>query len=172
MPRLETRGCFSSLRWPTPVALSALTTLLLVPRSPLDAFFDPLAILVLSPLVVVLAISALPSPRMQGVCSRAGAISYPLYILHAPVLDPTAHLTSESGDFAASRAVALLGAACFCVVVAWMVERWLEPALARAVRRWTGSLSPAASQTRPPRSMTALAASMAGLRRPKVQPEA
>lgn len=133
--RLDRRGAFDSLRrLSTFTVLAAVAALLMVPRGAADAWFDPLAILVLSPALVVAALSSRPSPGVGRFCLRAGAISYPLYILHAPIIDLTA-LGALQGRAFVSLPVDLAAASVLCLILAAAVAHCVEPVLASAARR-------------------------------------
>ncbi|WP_430910118.1 acyltransferase family protein [Methylobacterium sp. sgz302541] len=138
--RLDRRGAFARLGGPSSaLVLAAATALLMVPRTAQDVWFDPLAILVLSPAVVIAALASRPSPATARLCLGAGAISYPLYILHAPVIDLTA-LGALHGTPFVSLPVDLAAASALCLLLAAAVARWVEPAVAETARRWARRL--------------------------------
>lgn len=133
--RADAAGRFVRLRGGTTLpVLAAVLVLLAVPRSGQDAWFDPLAILVLGPALVVLTLSSRPSPRLAGWCEHAGALSYPLYVIHAPIVDAVG-LRARHGAALVSPEADMLLAGAACLLLAWAVARWVEPVLSRTARR-------------------------------------
>jgi peptidoglycan/LPS O-acetylase OafA/YrhL len=65
--------------------LGSLTVLLILPvPAAVKPVYDVLVVACLFPMLVTVAAGITPGPRLTGLCLRAGAASYPLYILHAP----------------------------------------------------------------------------------------
>ena len=135
--RAEARGGLDGLRGRrTAPAMLALLGLMLVPRGPADTWLDPLAILMCPAVVALAIVQARPSERLSRLCAGAGALSYPLYILHAPLLKLAADLTPKVGGAAsAERCMAVWAAMGFSLALALAAARWLEPAMKWASRR-------------------------------------
>ena len=63
----------------------ALVALLAVPHD-MPWAFDALCVLVLFPLILVAATNVEPAPRMVSATRLSADLSYPLYLLHLPLL--------------------------------------------------------------------------------------
>ena len=118
-------------RWPAPLVFGSLAALLLVPRGPVDAWFDPVAILLVCPALVALGVSSRTSPSIGRWSARAGALSYPLYIVHAPIVDAAANLAPAGAASPLPRALALTAAACIALALAAAIARTSEARRAR-----------------------------------------
>ena len=132
-------------RWATAAAVAILGTMLL-PRTRADLWFDPLAILLLCPATILLGTAHSPSTgAVRRLCARLGALSYPLYIVHAPLLKLAAEVTPPTGGRLASpRVLAVSGAAALGLVLAGVIARWVEPRLPRRLAQGRGAGRPAA----------------------------
>ena len=132
-------------RWATAAAVAILGTMLL-PRTRADLWFDPLAILLLCPATILLGTAHSPSTgAVRRLCARLGALSYPLYIVHAPLLKLAAEVTPPtSGRLASPRALAVSGAAALGLVLAGVIARWVEPRLPRRLAQGRDAGRPAA----------------------------
>lgn len=65
--------------------LGLLTVLLVLPvPAAVKPFYDVLVAACAFPVLVYVAAAVEPGPRLRALCLKAGAVSYPLYILHAP----------------------------------------------------------------------------------------
>lgn len=76
-----------TFRWPAGVAFGLFVMVMLLPD--LDGWnglMDAVTVLALLPLITVAAITARLSPRMSRVAGLMALMSYPLYILHGPIL--------------------------------------------------------------------------------------
>jgi len=95
------------------------------------------AVLALGPLIIWTNSAAVPGPRLASAYRFLGAISYPLYITHVPVLRGLSLLAPESGWAAPAWVLTLVGTLA-AVLVAWAVAT-LDDALRR--RRFGRGLS-------------------------------
>lgn len=67
--------------------LAVLTLLLVMPIPPsVKPSYNVVVAAFAFPILVYVAASITPGPRFSALCLKAGAVSYPLYILHAPCL--------------------------------------------------------------------------------------
>jgi peptidoglycan/LPS O-acetylase OafA/YrhL len=73
-----------SWRGASVLVLGAALTPYLLPEGPAHGFWDLAAVAILFPLVLMAA--AQPAPRAAAVTAALGGISYPLYVLHYPLL--------------------------------------------------------------------------------------
>ncbi|MEH3105923.1 MAG: acyltransferase [Sphingomonas fennica] len=99
--------------------------------------YDPVAVVLVCPLILWLALHAAPGPRAAAVSGWAGALSYPVYALHQPLV--------QAGGALALRltpdrtGLALLAAAAILLVIAlsWAALLLYDaPVRAWASRRW------------------------------------
>lgn len=91
--RWHRRTPFTAFALPPIAVALLLVAMLLVPETAYAAYTDLAAMLVLSPLIVVLGVAPQVSTGVGAFCAWAGAVSYPLYILHYPLV----HLGSAVG---------------------------------------------------------------------------
>lgn len=77
LPRLH-------VAWPFVLAMAACVFAGLLPFA---GFGDLIAVLVIFPLLLLASLSREPAPRTAAAFAFVGALSYPLYIVHHPLLD-------------------------------------------------------------------------------------
>ncbi len=137
-------------RWAAAAAVALLGTMLL-PRTRADLWFDPLAILLLCPATILLGTAHSPSNgAVRLLCARLGALSYPLYIVHAPLLKLAAEVTPPtSGYLASPRGLAVSGAAALALILAGVIAHWIEPTLARRLAQGRDAGRPATALASP-----------------------
>jgi peptidoglycan/LPS O-acetylase OafA/YrhL len=117
-----------------PIIANMMFCALLLTVSP-----PPFAVLVGFPLLLICSIQ---NEQQSRVLSWAGAVSYPLYALHEPLIVPFEHLLSRVG---ANTMTASFGALAVIVVVsAVALKAWDEP-----VRRFLGRARWAGATARP-----------------------
>lgn len=130
--------------WGFPAILLAAFMLPPVP-APADAVIDFALVLLVFPAMVLMATASRPGPGLARVCGVAGALSYPLYAVHYPLVRGICfillhHSVSEAGRLALAgltvSGLTLLG---------WIVFRWYDQPLRRALSRWLLSGDPVAS---------------------------
>ena len=65
-----------------------LVIIFMLPQSPgyFGAFIDLTIVLTIFPLLIILAAGSRPGPTFLRLCSLAGAVSYPLYAIHYPII--------------------------------------------------------------------------------------
>ena len=105
----------------------------------LNGVYEAACILVAFPLLVVMgAGSRITDPRSTAVCRFLGRISYPLYIVHLPLVYLQIAWASLHPDAPTSHAVAVsVGIYLFALFVAYASMRLIdEPLRARLARRW------------------------------------
>lgn len=129
---------FPALPFP---ALAAVLAVALWLHSDPAWLYDLGATLLLFPVLVAAGAAARPSPFWTRICDLSGALSYPLYLLHLPLLHMTAFVVKAvrpqaSGEllWAVSSAAAVIGA--------WIVLKLYD----EPVRAWLGRMRTA----RPP----------------------
>jgi peptidoglycan/LPS O-acetylase OafA/YrhL len=84
--RLQTRTGPSHIRLSVPLLAGTLLAVLLVPTVAGNWLYESLAVLVVFPAIVRLGAAYEPAPPLMSLCLFAGKLSYPLYILHYPVI--------------------------------------------------------------------------------------
>jgi peptidoglycan/LPS O-acetylase OafA/YrhL len=87
---------------------------------------DLLIVAVVFPAILMMSLSHEVSPRAGRVLAWAGAVSYPLYILHPPLIQLWQFLPRGAGDFAFVVGIIALAA---------IAERWFDRPLQRALHR-------------------------------------
>lgn len=105
---------------PTPVIVSAfLATLMLPDFGELNGVVDAAVVVLVFPMVIASAITA----HVSGVFARPfgflAVLSYPLYILHGPIVMGFAQLAGDAP-------VVLITAAGTSLAAAWMAARWFD----------------------------------------------
>ncbi|HQT72637.1 MAG TPA: acyltransferase [Acidiphilium sp.] len=107
-----------------------LLLLLLAAPLPMEAWFDIAAVLLAFPALVAAGAFATPSRRLDPIWKWLGALSYPLYVLHYPLVAGLANLTKHHlHRFAPEMA---LFAALASIGLAWAAGRFYDVPL----RRW------------------------------------
>ena len=124
--------------WATWPSIVALLGLLAIPGFQHESSRDLLIVCIGLPALLLFASSAVPDARTTAIATMLGAMSYPLYLLHAPLLDavnvlllrPLTGGTLESAPWALAAAF-LVG----LVVIALLVDQYFDV----PVRRWLTS---------------------------------
>jgi peptidoglycan/LPS O-acetylase OafA/YrhL len=106
-------------------------------------WLDPLVVVAVFPPVLWLGATAAIAPRWRGPATFGGAMSYPLYAFHMPMLALGERLGDSVGGagFSAFRVAGLL----LAVALAWLWSR-AEPGLPRLATRRSGSIGGAPSK--------------------------
>lgn len=119
-----------TVRCPVALILAAFIAMVVVPDlGRWNGLFDAVAVLFILPLIVVAAMTARLSPRLQTAAAFLAALSYPLYILHGPILMVA---KTQFSDVPMSEIIA--GAV--CLVAAFVAGRWFDP----PARAWLGRM--------------------------------
>ena len=84
--RLQIHTGPSQIRLSAPLLAGTLLAVLLVPTVAGNWLYESLAVLVVFPTIVRLGAAYEPAPPLTSLCLIAGKLSYPLYILHYPVI--------------------------------------------------------------------------------------
>jgi peptidoglycan/LPS O-acetylase OafA/YrhL len=100
-------------------------------------WIDLLAVFAIFPALIYLGAGA-RGGRFSGLWALLGAISYPLYILHWPMLQVLVHV-QPFGDVTAHGLTGTAVLSGLCIAVAYVAERWLD----RPVRKWLSQIRPA-----------------------------
>jgi peptidoglycan/LPS O-acetylase OafA/YrhL len=125
------------MKWSGIILLIASFTLL-PPKSPAAAYFDPLAIFLLYPAIILS--TARWQPKMLWPAQLSGALSYPIYILHEPVLKLISavlimtHLSmGDPGPIqGAARVIGVL-------IISWICMKLYDEPLRRWLKKRFGS---------------------------------
>ena len=126
-----------------PVVMLALLALPLLWRPPEDAagawLYELAAIVLWMPLMVWLGTGSAAKGAWRTLCAALGAISYPLYIVHAPVYLITGRYDNWQGSVFIDThqpwaALALIGLLC---AVCWLLATYVDLPVRRALsRKW------------------------------------
>ena len=118
---------------------------MLFPALPGNSWLRMIWVVVLFPLCVVAALPLQVGVRAQRICTAVGLMSYPLYILHRPILSWVTKIAAKltGGEAWTSPVVGviaigvILGAT---VVATYLIEPWMRAVLARLLTRlgWSG----------------------------------
>jgi peptidoglycan/LPS O-acetylase OafA/YrhL len=113
-------------RWLSNASLAGLPLVLWLGASSIGSlrYFDPVIVTLVFPPLVWLAAHATLSPAITRVAARLGAISYPLYALHLPLIR-AGELAGEGMSSVALAAVRL-AALVVAIVAAWQWAVWTE----------------------------------------------
>jgi peptidoglycan/LPS O-acetylase OafA/YrhL len=116
-------------RVPAVVLAAALILTFLPSASQLGGWYEVGVVLIVYPAIVILGISDPLSQRARPIALMAGALSYPIYILHYPALTHFAHFKSLRGPvLIVCLILAWLGA----VIMSYLAMRWYD----EPVRKW------------------------------------
>ena len=103
--------------------------------------YDLLAVVVAFPTLVVLAANAEIKGRAAGFCAWSGRLSYPLYILHGPILVLTHGLEPKTLG-ASSQALAFTAAVLVCIGLAAVADASFDIPLRRRLTAWVQAAAP------------------------------
>lgn len=110
-----------TVRAPIPLILVAfLATLALPNLGRLNGWLDAVVVVLVFPLLVAGAVDAEVKARTASAFAFLADLSYPLYILHGPILMGFAQFGGES-------TAALLAGGVVSLVAAWVAGRWFDP---------------------------------------------
>ena len=143
--RLHEAGRLPTHRLPLILPVAALTLVLAQPASMTvpSALFVTLAF----PVILIGALGAEPGPRTARLAEWAGAVSYPLYLIHAPLVAMAKLPGLKPTDGVAGFGY-WLAVAAGIVLLAWAVERFYEAPIRGALARPRVS-DPSAAPARP-----------------------
>lgn len=119
--------------WSLPYPLVAGLLVVLVAWPALDPRLDWLWVLVFFPCLMVTAIHTRPAPWLTGLALWSGALSYPLYALHDPILDWAIHYR-PAGAGPMARAGFWLAVALLCVGLAALAEKYWDRPLRQVLK--------------------------------------
>jgi peptidoglycan/LPS O-acetylase OafA/YrhL len=132
--RLHVAGRLPRFHVPPPLVLLIAAVLLssLPPRSPI---FDIVAVVFAFPVILIAAVANEPGRKLSGLFAWAGAVSYPLYILHEPITGLLFSLFLEKPWYTPL----VLSLPPLFVLMAALADRWFD----RPLQRWlSGRLVP------------------------------
>ncbi len=136
--RLASRGTLRIPKLPfLPLALVVFAVLAapLANTGRLALTYDVIAVSVVIPCLVALAtVATVPAWAVSGAL-WLGAISYPLYALHYPLLRMMSVVISTPGTPALLKLAGWATIVLACVAIAWAVNRWFEPQARRLLSR-------------------------------------
>jgi peptidoglycan/LPS O-acetylase OafA/YrhL len=130
--RLHAAGKLPAIALPAWMPLTA-TAAALVGFGRAGAIWDVLTVAVLFPAVLAASLSQSNGRRSAGILAWAGAVSYPLYILHPPLVQTLAVLMR--GNILPG---ALFAFAAAIVLIAAAAERWFDRPLQSWFKRLAG----------------------------------
>ena len=136
MVGLERRGALRVLsRCPAWVAFGLLGAVMSVPDGQPNQLFDLCAILVAAPVIGCLGVAGHLHPRFRAWCHMGGALSYPLYTVHAPILFWMAQTCLVDPRPAGANLAMMLTTTGACIIMALTVGLRVEGRLTSALKR-------------------------------------
>lgn len=101
-----------------------------------DWRFDVLSVAIVVPLLIWFSANARAGPVARRIGMWAGAVSYPIYILHVPMRELYYRTVARlfGNPFPENQVLAAVGYAVMLIVVAWLATRFFD----EPVRRWLG----------------------------------
>ncbi len=118
-----------TLRWPAAVAFGLFVAVMLLPDvAGWNGLIDAAAVLLVLPLVTVAAITARLSPRASRAAAVLALMSYPLYILHGPIV-------MGFGQMLGERPLASGLGGTVSLVAAFVAARWFDGPARRLLAR-------------------------------------
>lgn len=121
-------------RCPAWIAVGLLGAVLMVPSGQPGPLFDLCAILAAAPIIVCVAVAGRLPLGLHPWCRMGGALSYPLYTVHAPVLFWIAQTCLADSRPPGANLAVMLAAAGACTALALAVGLRCEPRLTRALK--------------------------------------
>ena len=110
-------------------------------RGSWQVIYDVACIMLLYPIVVIAAVHWEPHPRLSGLARLSGDISYPLYILHFPLMvllmlgwRATGRQSGDAGFIWIATAIVFVTVLSFCALTLYdrPTRRWLSRRFGRA----------------------------------------
>ena len=119
----------------TPVLLLGVLLFPVLPS--VNWVFEAMAVLVLFPVIIEAAASASPGPRLTCLCLFAGRISYPLYILHFPIIKAFSYV-ARNNQLSGTAVVLLIFTELFTALsfAIIMMRVFDEPVRSWLQRKW------------------------------------
>jgi peptidoglycan/LPS O-acetylase OafA/YrhL len=134
--RLQMSAGPSRNRLPLPLLAGSLLVILLIPMVVGNWLYESLAVLIVFPALVRLGAAYEPGPMSTSLCLFVGRLSYPLYILHYPIVRLFSTFIRSHDlrgvEFGAATAIEMISAIGFAFVAmkfldepirAWLVGR-------------------------------------------------
>lgn len=116
-----------------------------VPRTgPIGVLYDIMVDVTIFPLIVMIGSCAPSGTAMIRAWALVGALSYPLYVLHQPLLNLLDHMAFPDSPDPTAMGLWAAGVAAATLTLAWIGLRYYdEPVRAWIARKWLGRGSPA-----------------------------
>lgn len=134
--RLYREGRLPRLKAPFWLAALVLAVALAAPRPPHAP--DVLYVTLLFPLLVLTGLESQPGRVLRPFAAWSGAVSYPLYAIHMPLVALAAAATPR--DAAAGVRAAYWGLAVVAILLlAWAVQRFYDEPVRRGLRARAGA---------------------------------
>jgi peptidoglycan/LPS O-acetylase OafA/YrhL len=112
---------------PATLPMLLLLVVLLVPATP-NVLLDALAIGIVFPLMLLSGAAAVATPRQARICAWLGAISFPLYAIHVPLL------VIARASIPGGHPPLWLAAGLAILLAAAVIERWIDLPLRRLLK--------------------------------------
>ncbi|MCJ2134546.1 acyltransferase [Methylobacterium sp. J-026] len=115
-----------------PALLLICAIIYAVPADAAPAWADLIAVLLVSPAIVAAAITSRRNYGEERWCSVLGRLSYPLYIVHMPVLYMASTYAPANAELPSVRVAMILGSSLVSLGIAACLSWWVEPHLLQA----------------------------------------
>ncbi len=121
-----------SIPFAFPVLSLVLLILVMLPVYEWNGLYDAFCVVILFPVILAIGAGSQPSGNFASLTRLSGEISYPLYMLHAPILSLFAlwvHNGPHSSLVLKIGTIAVLG---ICILFAWLMLHYFD----KPVRAW------------------------------------
>jgi peptidoglycan/LPS O-acetylase OafA/YrhL len=134
--RLFANRIIRNVRFGYPAAAVLLAFILMAPASWDGRIFDPLAIIIGFPIVMLLSIWDEPGGFIRSWSLKAGALSYPIYITHFPVVRIFQALAENHRLKGSSLLLMIVIEVLTVLVVGWIACDVFDGPLQSRVKKW------------------------------------
>lgn len=127
--------------------IAAILFLSFVPGpAAVPVLYDAACVILLFPALVALCRRASTSPRGKAIALWSGRLSYPVYVLHPPLILVAIYLDNHISMSTGLRWAVLAGGCAGAIVFSWLVLVWYDEPVRRMLRHRGKALSPAVSR--------------------------